>query len=750
MKKTKKKNKFEMKMSRRQVLKAGLYGGAGLMLPWKFFPNKAFAEPAAAGLSDPALQPKFVELAPNALDPAFLFKDLNVDGLPAQKPNFSIRAAATKQETGLINPRNGQRLKTNVWGYGNDTVSWPGQTIQVMSTSAGGDPETVVRWSNELGNKHLLPIDTSLHWCYSLHGYTQYSIRRNGVPIITHLHGGNSDFLFDGNPEFFYSPDGDIKGPQWFTDAAQAEGGFTTTFRYNNGVPAGNLWYHDHALGITRMNVYAGLAGFYFVRDESDTGIVGNPLGLPAFPYELAYAIQDRMFTDSGALFYSAFPGDPFYNDFITGEGVVLPPEIFPGGGPTALAEFFGDHMVVNGKIWPKTDVEPRNYRMRLLNGCDSRFLVIRFREVPADATALYTYNPDTGVPELNEGVGAPIKFTVIGSDQGLGSTTKEVDTLVFETGSRYDIIFDFSKVTYGKRVIMENIGGDTPFGFSYGDGLDYENDVFPNRQTDRIMAFDVNQTLDETVVVDVAPAAVALSAYATDRKDNYSNYDLGSPDRTRKVALFEGTDEFGRLQPILGTAEPATDFAKKPITWPDKEPYISAGLTGTIEGAIAWHSPTTENPAEGDTEVWEVYNVTGDSHPVHLHLVHFEVIGRKAIKWHDGEEGITFAAGSEPDTPNGTYLVEQPVIQHNSTTDPATWGSGFKVVNATYEGPYINPGDEYVDATSPKDMVTARPGEVTFIKCKFDKPGRYVWHCHILSHEDHEMMRVLHVGPGA
>ena len=163
--------KKDFKVSRRQILKAGFYGGAGMMLPLRFLPAKAFADPAAFGLSDPALQPKFVEFAPNALDPGFLFKDLNENGGPAQRPNFSLRAGQAVQETGLINPKNGRRLKTTIWGYGSDTVTWPGQTIQVMSTSAGGADETVVRWENELqGKKHLLPVDTSLHWCYSLHG----------------------------------------------------------------------------------------------------------------------------------------------------------------------------------------------------------------------------------------------------------------------------------------------------------------------------------------------------------------------------------------------------------------------------------------------------------------------------------------------------------------------------------------------------------------------------------------------------
>jgi FtsP/CotA-like multicopper oxidase with cupredoxin domain len=692
-------------LTRRQVLKAGLIGGAGMMLPLRFLPRKAFGEPAAAGLSDPALQPKFVEFAPNALDPGFLFKDLNVNGKPAHKPNFSIRASQTVQETGLIDPKNGRRLKTTLWGYGSDTVTWPGQTIQVMSVSAGGADETVVRWENELqGKQHLLPVDTSLHWCYALHGYTQYSIKRNGVPIITHLHGGNSDFQFDGNPEFFYSPDGEVKGPQWDF----VEGGFTNTFRYNNDVPAGNLWYHDHALGITRLNVYAGLAGFYFVRDEFDTGLPNNPLGLPAFPYEMAYAIQDRMFTDKGALFYSAFPGDPFYDDFITGEGAILPPDLFPDGGPTALAEFFGDHMVVNGKIWPKENVEPRNYRMHLLNGTDSRFMVIRFR---AAATPTST--------DL-VGAGAPIPFYVIGSDQGLASSaTPQVDTLVSEPGSRYDIVFDFSSVPAGSRIIMENLGGDAPFGGDYGDALG-PDDFFPDRQTDRIMAFDVVLPLDEAVPDTFD--ATTIGPYAGN--NNFVT-------RVRKVALFEGKDEFGRLQPLLGTAEPATDYLGHPIDWPNTPEYANAGLVGQMEGSIAWHSPTTENPALGDTEIWEIYNATGDAHPVHLHLVSFQV-GTGDVP--------TYGVTRQEFTAD---VIPQPVVQHNGLL-----GQGFRLENIVL-GADVNAGPEYVE-NAPKDMVTALPDQVTRIKMTFDKPGRYVWHCHILSHEDHEMMRVLHVGPGA
>jgi len=680
----------KIEMTRRQVLKAGLIGGAGMMMPLRFLPAKAFAAVAAPGLSDPALQPKFEALAPNALDPGFLFAPLT-NGSKAGQFNLSVRQ--TSQQTGLRRNGTGPLLNTPVWGYGDDDfVSWPGRTLSVTRNSG---TTTKVKWNNELPNKHLLPVDTSLHWCYSLPGYIQYSIKTNGVPIVTHLHGGHTDFQFDGNPEFFWTPDYEIVGPSWFRDGLT---GIIKDFEYDNDVPAGNLWYHDHALGITRLNVYAGLAGFYFVRDEFDTGQPNNPLGLPAYPYELAYAIQDRMFTKNGDLFYPAFPGDPFYDDFITSEGAVLPPDLFKMGGPTALAEFFGDHMVVNGKIWPKENVEPRNYRMRLLNGCDSRFMVLRFR---AAATP-------TGTDLA--GASAPIPFYVIGSDQGLASSATQVDTLVFEPGSRYDIVFDFKNLQ-GMRIIMENIGGDEPFGGDIpGPTLFAE--------TNRVMAFDV---------ADVANIEDAFNPASIGAYGGNSN----PVDRVRKVALFEGKDEFGRLQPLLGTAELATDYLGNPINWPNTQPYIDAGLVGQMQGSIAWHSPTTENPAEGDTEIWEIYNATGDAHPVHLHLVNFQV---------GTGDPITYGVTRQNFTAD---VIQQPVVQHNGVL-----GQGFKLENITLGTPIPQPAG-YVE-NAPKDMVTALPDQVTRIKMTFDKPGRYVWHCHILSHEDHEMMRVLHVGPGA
>ena len=690
---------LSMGFQRRDFLKLSGAAGVTAALPFSRWVAKARAEGLIEGLSDPAAQPKFMEPVPNALNPAFIYD--------TSKGKIKVAVGPTVQETGLVDAA-GNRLSTPLWGYGSDKFyTWPGRTFEVRS----GEP-LEVKWENRLTDLPYLitnlegesVVDTSLHWAYSLHGYEDFSIDEDGTPLVMHLHGGHTDYQFDGNPEFFFSPGWEIRGPQWVEKK----------YVYLNDQPAGNLWYHDHSLGLTRLNVYAGMAGFYFVRDDVDTGAPDNPLGLPAYPYEVAYAIQDRMFKDNGELFYPAFDGDPFWDDFITDEDATPPVD----GGPSALAEFFGDHIVVNGKIWPQADVEPRHYRMHLLNGCDSRFMVLRFRAVPMGDTDFTNAGP-------------ALPFNVIGSDQGFASELTQVDTLVFEPGGRYDIVFDFSQVSMGMRVIMENIGGDAPFGGDYGDALG-PDDFFPDHQTDRVMAFDVTAALSN--VADDFP-----ESFASPYQENNA-----AVDRLRKVALFEGKDEYGRLQPLLGTAEPATDRNGDPIDWPSTPAYADAGLVGQMQGSIGWHSPTTENPKLGDTEEWEIWNATGDAHPVHLHLVHFDVLERREIAWdsHTTEDDRVIP-NDQYGAPagDGTYMETQAVVQHNGAV-----GNGFSLVNLT-PGPLVSPMDEYVE-NAPKDMVSALPSQITRIKATFDKPGRYVWHCHILSHEDHEMMRVLQVGP--
>lgn len=617
----------------------------------------------ASGLSDPAAQPLFTRSVPNALSGGFKYV--------AKNNKLRIQMAQAIQMTGLLGADGVTPVPTTIWGYGENGqgVTWPGRTLEISTT----DDPVEITWANRLnGLPHLLPVDTSLHWAYSLAGYEHYSIEQRGVPVVPHVHGGHNDSPFDGNPEFFFSPGWSVRGPRWVGKKFLYGGP-----DWNN--VAGMNWYHDHALGITRLNVYAGLGGFFAVRDAADTGKPDNPLGLPADPYELGYAVQDRMFRHDGALFYPAYPGDPFYDDFITGEDVELPPDHFPGGGPSALAEFFGDHMLVNGQIWPKASVEPRQYRVRLLNGCDSRFMRLRLRVISGGASNPSAIDPASGYVQ---------PFYVTGSDQSLRASAAQVSEVEFSPGERLDLVIDFKEVPFGSRVIVENQLGDAPFGGDLPDG----DDLFPNRRTDRVMAFDVeapfNNGRPDSVIMDGTGLGGGVA--------------VGEAVRTRKLALFEGNDEYGRLQPLLGTAEAVTDVSGH-----------------TVNGTCSWHAPITENPGLGDTEVWELYNATGDAHPVHVHLVHFEILDRQRFK---------------------AKTAAQPLLQHDGT-----YGTGYRLEKIRTFGTEQGP---LVQEQTRRDMVTALPGEVTRIRMTFDKPGRYVWHCHILSHEDHEMMRPFHVGP--
>lgn len=658
-------------MKRREFLtlsiKAAMAAGYTSTIPASLlFSHNSHAAITAAGLSDPAMQHLFTHAAPNALADSFKYKPVN--------NKIKIYTSQAVQMTGLVGVDGVTPVPTTIWGYGlkKQPPSWPGMTFERHIN----DTPLTIKWRNQLIDPiteqplpHLLPVDTSLHWAYGLHGYMNNSIAQDGVPLVPHVHGGRNDSSSDGNPEFFFSPGNEVRGPR-YVDDKYTFGGNT----WNDA--AGMMWYHDHALGITRLNVYAGLAGFFALRDDNDTGKPDNPLGLPAGPYELGFAVQDRMFRNTGELFFPSMPGEPFYDDFITAQGVALPPELFPNGGPTALAEFFGDHMVVNGIIWPKYSVEQRQYRVRLLNGTDSRFMRLKLKVVAAG--------------ETDPALGTEVPFYIIGSDQSLRSDAVQASEVDFIPGERLDLVIDFKDVPPGSRVIVENILGDAPFG---GD-LPAPEDMFPDRRTDRVMSFDVELPLNTSIPDTNIAATSALGG---------GFISMAPAVRTRKLALFEGMDEFGRLQPLLGTAEPVTDVAGN-----------------VVEGSMPWHTPITENPAVGDTEIWEIYNGTGDAHPVHVHLVHFEVLNREG-----------FSAES----------LTQPVPQHNGT-----FGVGFRFANIALDGNVRGPD---VTEQTRRDMVTALPGEVTRIKMTFGKPGRYVWHCHILSHEDHEMMRPFHVGPG-
>jgi len=589
---------------------------------------------------------------------------------------------------------------TTVWGYGAVSAeSKRGLLLHnapSLTIEADWNRPVRVKWINDLKDasggflQHLLPVDPTLHWANPSGGMMGRDTRpafdstpgryTGPVPMVTHVHGaaGVGDDS-DGYAEAWYLPGatnipaGYATEGTWydfFKNKAAASYGVTwgpgyAVFQYPNSQRASTIWYHDHTLGMTRLNVYAGPAGFFIIRGgpEGDAAVLDSRLGTPAvlpgpaptandtFPsnktyYEIPIAIQDRSFNSDGSLFY---PDTRAFFDGI--EGPYIPDtDISPIWNP----EFFGNYMMVNGNTWPFQTVEQRRYRFRFLNGCDARFLILDFANIPGVEVWMIG----------NEGgfLAAPVNLTAVNGNKMLMSPAE-----------RADVIVDFTNVPVGSYV-LGNVGPDEPFGGGVP-GVDFP--VADPASTGQILQFRVVPALapDPTT----PPQFLQLPAIAPL---------VGGA--ARPVALLEEMSMYfddAPAETLLGTVE--GDPNSGAATWTPR----------------MWADPVTENPAVGATEVWEFYNGTADAHPMHIHEVLFQVVNRQAIVV--DESGRTFE-----------------VVPGSVPTPPEPWENGWK------------------------DTVIAYPGQVTRVRAQFNTPGQFVWHCHIVEHEDNEMMRPYRIGP--
>ena len=488
--------------------------------------------------------------------------------------NITVEMKETKQN--ILGAKTGGGIfpDTTVWGYefpGLPTT-YPGATIVAYK-----DVPVDIKWKNKLPKgSHLVVVDTTLHMAEPI----MEAIKKKYIPTVTHLHGGHTESASDGLPE------------AWFTQGYTLRGAVfqKKTYHYDNDQEGATLWYHDHALGVTRLNVYAGLAGFYLLRDDNEMNLINGGI-LPSGAQEIEIVFQDRFFMDDGSLLMPSRCSDPGAAGDLVAEFVECPAEDdAPGGAnfPTAIAEFFGDIQVVNGKAWPRLNVDKGKYRLRVLNGSDSRFNILQFRTSQNDQS---TANA--------------IPFWVIGNDNGLLNTPVSAsyaninNTLLIGPGERYDIVIDTTEYA-GSFFFLRNIGPDEPFGGGVPEfGCDDDDCFEPANvnSTGQLMRFDVSNV----------DAPVVTVSEATELRPNDDQLMTPSPTpNPRQVALFEGMDEYGRLQPLLGTV---AEFSRS----------IPAS-----NGTLAWFQKITENPALNATETWEVFNSTGDAHPMHLHLVSF------------------------------------------------------------------------------------------------------------------------------
>jgi spore coat protein A, manganese oxidase len=672
-------------ISRRDFLKLS---GAGILSLYGATRGK-FALRAQAqipgGTLDPLSVPKYVTplLIPPAMPRA---GKVTVRG----RKNIDYYEIAMRQFQQQILPA-GMPI-TTVWGYGPKTAQNGPQIFHAPSLTIEAKADTPVRikWINELvdanGNylPHLLPVDPTLHWANPPGGLAARDTRpRFGstpssytgpVPTVPHVHGavGVGDES-DGYAEAWYLPAannipaGYANVGTWydfFKGKAAARYGATwgpgfATFQYPNENRASTIWYHDHALGMTRLNVYAGPAGFYIVRGGPSDNVRDARFGTaavlpgpaPTFGsnpfgtfYEIPIAIQDRAFNTNGSLFY------PDSREFFDG-ATAFDPGFLPDTdlSPIWNPEFFGNMIMVNGNTWPFLQVEQRRYRFRFLNGCQSRFLILDFAQIPG--VEVWQIGNEGGF------LAAPVNIT---ADLG--------NHLLMGLAERADLIVDFTHVSAGNYV-LGNLGPDEPFG---GGEPDADFDVADPETTGQILEFRVVPAIatDPTT----PPAFLQLPPIAP----------LPAPVTTRPLALMEemSTAWDGPAAAMLGNVNMGTAMHRM------------------------WMDPITENPGVGDTEVWEFFNFTADAHPMHVHEVVFEVVDRQAIRFEEHMGHVT-----------DIQLVGTP-------RPPEAWESGFK------------------------DTVIAYPGEVTRIKARFHTPGQFVWHCHIVEHEDNEMMRPYRIGP--
>ena len=613
---------------------------------------------------------------------------------------------------------------TNVWAYQGDAIIkgdtlkqlnplWVNgytQTNFVWSPSATfeavkGTPITV-KWINNINVKQPFAVDPTLYWAnpwkpnlnnpngdiakafpdgdiFSATGGPFLAFppgyigtgtgfaalnAQEPVPLVPHLHGAEVPSQYDGGPEAWWTSSAtNLKGPNYNSAAGAAAG--EAIYVYPNAQEPNTLWYHDHALGITRINVMSGLAGFYLLRDPA--AVVTLPLTAAnldeyltqTFQYgisEIPIAIQDRTFKTNGELWFPE---------------VGLNPTIHPYWMP----EFFGNTIMVNGMVWPNLDVTPGWYRFRLLDGSNARF---------------YTLSFSNGM-----------SFTMIGADGGYLQAPVVTNTLTIAPGERADILIQFTQAMVGQKIILTNTA-KAPF----------PNGAPADKATvGQIIQFTVKATTDPTWVNGVTGVQTLEALPAT-------------------------------LNPTLGTTAGA--FPTLTAASVTKTRYITlnevmgaAGPVMVVINGQHYYGTATETPTAGTVEEWVIINLTADTHPIHLHLVTFQLVSRQP-----------FQAGKY----NTAWLKLQ--------IDPNT---GLQLAPAFpdwYVPKELNPTPWYQRAAilpTPtemgwKDTLQMNPGEVTTIRVRFASqdglpfafdptagPG-YVWHCHIIDHEDNEMMRPM------
>lgn len=692
-------------MKTKSTMKTKLLSKGLIAMMIFILPELIWAQPPTP--IDPTIIPQFVDPLPHFA--AGLRVNAKAGG------NLIVKAVASQQvavstgtilTTGTVGTTTGAGLGTyftySISKDGGATFTpplWPSFTIEAQQ----GYPLNVT-YRNELyGNTYadvnILVDQTLMHDGVPHTGNDLVDPYTGPIPMSPHLHGGEVESASDGGPLVWFTPGYAMKGSE-FVDSV---------YHYPNSQEPATLWYHEHSSpGLTRVNVIAGMEGFYFLRgtDEEIDQLPGwsgddlvkevTPAGATttfnanAYLPDIEVAIQDRMFNDKGELYYTNDPPNPSIHPFWT-------------------PEFFGDIMCVNGKTWPYLSVAPRKYRFHILNGCNARFL-------------------NMWLQNLSTLANGPV-ITVVGTDGGLLDAPVVLDPatgarLFISPGERNDIIIDFTGVAPGTVfTLMNDAAAPYPSGDPIMVGL-----------TDRIMQFVVNGTMQ-------------LASNPINPGTDLSNV----PSNLRATPLVKLTDFNG--------ATTITPGVKRQMTL--NEVMGSGGPAEVLINNINFMSVATETPLEGTTELWQVINTTADAHPMHIHLVQFQLVSRQDYDaaaydaaYAAAFSGGTFIGSSGPPMPYST-INSDGAIGGNPSITPFLLGAvipanpeemGWKDVIKAFPGQIAT----YIVRFAPTSKALAAP--VADLVYPFDPstgPG-YVWHCHIVEHEDNDMMRPLDLLPSS
>lgn len=592
-----------------------------------------------------------------------------------------------------INPQ----LGTWVYAYREPGQVYNGSWIGPSILAPRGWRDNVV-YVNKIANSLLqkyLTTDQTLAWadlnllaCPTLApipvGPCALPYMGGDVATAVHFHGTESPSAYDGGPDEWFTNNFNAG----FVPAKKGPAYVTNNYVYENQQEPGTFFYHDHGLGITRINVYGGMAGGYVILDNN-TNVNGAPLGaatlpsllnpavtLPPFPTRwIPLVLQDRMFDQNGQLYFPDIGINPEH--------------------PFWVPEFFGDIITVNGKSWPFQNVQADRYRFSIINGSNARFYRLFF-----PVGKVKKNQPPPVIPPM----------WVIGTEQGYLDTPVNISAtgLVIGPGERYDVVIDFSGIPVGTNFVLTNDAASPyPLGLPVNPKLD--------------------GTIMEFRVVGAAPAvptSTPLTAGTAIRSAPFLNTKLDIPSVTRRLTLNEVLGLGGPLEMLLNNTK-----------------YVTQG-TGTVT------NPITELPKVGATEIWEIINTTVDAHPMHLHLVSFQIIDRQLY------DTVGYTALYNSLFPGGVYVPGfGPPFPYNNSINGALGGNPditpFLLGTSTPPAP---------EEAGWKDTARMLPGEVTRIMVKFtnqeggpysfdatSEPG-YVWHCHIVDHEDNEMMRPFKV----